>query len=201
MHNGRMRDATSATQGLEQPLSEPLGTELEAFSERLCSGGLRASLEYLNHRTPHRFTGVFRFDGDMLRSVELVDKWQADVRRGDDIPIANAYCSHLHGTGEDLEVTDGATDPRTPWMASSGMRSYSGALIRDVDGAPWGTICHYDAAPCQEARSSLPLLVAAASLLHAAAVMDEKPAQGSVASDVPEACRASSTRPSAVDSR
>ena len=71
----------------------PQATQLERLRDSLAGGGLRCALQYLNRRTPHRFTGVFRFDGSMLRSVELVDKWLPETRKGEDIPIASALCS------------------------------------------------------------------------------------------------------------
>ena len=33
------------------------------------SDGVHAALRYLNSRTPHRFTGVYRYDGDVLRNM------------------------------------------------------------------------------------------------------------------------------------
>lgn len=163
-------DALRAAQAHLAALRQTAQAEnLDAFLDHLHRGGLRAALQYLNRGAPHRFTGVFRFDGDMLRSVELVDKWSADVTQGEDIPLVQAYCSHLHDTGEPLAVSDGATDSRTRWMANSGVRSYSGALIRSDTGLPWGAVCHFDADPCDVSAASLPMLVAAASLLFSSA--------------------------------
>lgn len=147
----------------------PLASDLDAFREALSAGGLRGALAFLNARTPHRFSGIFRFDGDMLRSVALFDKWDPQVRVGTDLPVADAYCAHLRGTGENLEVADGALDPRVPWMAGSPVVSYCGALIHDRNHAPWGALCHFDTAPCQAKASDMPLLTAAAALIHGAA--------------------------------
>jgi hypothetical protein len=122
----------------------------------------------LNARTAHRFTAVFRFDGEMLRNVALVDKWLPSVERGDDVPLAQAYCSHLQTTGEPLEVRDGREDSRTPWMASSPIVSYCGAVIWNDAGEPWGALCHFDSAPCDAKDSEMPLLVAAAALIRQA---------------------------------
>lgn len=144
----------------------PLARDLEAFKRCLRQDGLRGALTHLNLRTPHRFTGVFRFDGDTLRSVALVDKWDANVERGEDAPVARAYCAHLRSTGQPLGVEDGDIDPRTPWMRGSGIASYCGAVIRNKLGAPWGALCHYDAGRCESKDSDMPLLVAAAALLY-----------------------------------
>ncbi|MGE4243735.1 GAF domain-containing protein [Ramlibacter sp.] len=153
----------TADKSHEQP--HPDRRDLDAFESAL-SGGLQSAIFHLNRLTPHRFTGVFRFDGEMLRSVALVDKWAPDVTRGDDLPIANAYCAHLHSTGQPLEVHDGASDPRTGWMRDAPFRSYSGAVIYAPDGSLWGALCHFDEKPCDEATSSLPLLLSAAGRLY-----------------------------------
>lgn len=153
----------------------PLERDLEAFSECLDQQRLRAALVFLNQRTPHRYTGVFRFDGDMLRNVALVDKWDADVAEGEDVPLAAAYCAHLHQTGEPLQVADGATDPRVPWMQDSPVVSYCGAVITDAAGAPWGALCHFDTARCDAKNSDLPLIVAAARILYEEALTAAAP--------------------------
>lgn len=147
----------------------PLASDLAAFVDALRSGGLRGALAFLNARTPHRFSGIFRFDGDMLRSVALFDKWDPEVKAGEDLPIADAYCAHLRGTGENIEVSDGRLDARVQWMSASPVVSYCGALIHDANHAPWGALCHFDTAPCQAKSSDMPLLTVAAALLHGAA--------------------------------
>lgn len=150
---------------LRDAVPPPLAADLAAFERVLDSDGLIAAMRHLNARTPHRFTGVFRFDGDMLRNVALVDKWLADVVVGEDVPLAQAYCAHLHSTGEPLLVADGPSDSRVPWMANSPVVSYCGALIRDAVGEPWGALCHFDTARCDVRNSDMPLLNAAASLV------------------------------------
>lgn len=139
--------------------------DVDSFSQALRQRGLRAALLFLNGRTPHRYTGVFRFDGDMLRSVALVDKWDAGVEHGEDVPLAAAYCAHLHRTGEPLEVEDGAEDARVPWMRDSPVVSYCGSVILDHAGTPWGALCHFDTARCDSKNSDMPLMVAAARMI------------------------------------
>jgi hypothetical protein len=148
-------------------------TDLAPFQIRLHEAGLRSALRYLNARTPHRFTGVFRFDGAMLRNVALVDKWLPQVECGGDVPLEQAYCAHLHRTGEPLETSDGHNDPRTPWMKDSGVISYCGAVIQDGTGQPWGALCHFDAASCDAKDSDMPLLSAAAALIFSSIEREE----------------------------
>lgn len=148
----------------------PLASDLQAFTVCLQQEGLRSAVLFLNRRTSHRYTGVFRFDGEMLRNVLLVDKWDPTVELGDDVPLAAAYCAHLHQTGEPLEVLDGATDARVPWMHGSPIVSYCGAVIEDAQGRPWGALCHFDTSPCDSKNSDMPLIVAAARIVYPGAL-------------------------------
>lgn len=139
--------------------------DITEFALRLSVHGPLGGIQFLNRRTPHRFTGIFQFAGEFLKSVELVDKWNSTVRRADDIPIASAYCAHLHRTGEPLVVKDGRHDPRVPWMNHSPVRSYCGAVIESPAGVPWGALCHFDVSPCESTPADIPLMVSAARLL------------------------------------
>ena len=143
--------------------------DLAEFARQLRDQGLRESLRYLNLRTPHRFTGVFRFDGEMLRNVTLIDKWVPGVEVGEDVPLAEAYCAHLKRTGEPLQVAHGPSDSRVPWMAGSRVVSYCGAVIDDDRGQRWGALCHFDTATCEAKNSDMPLLGAAATLIYQSA--------------------------------
>ncbi len=148
------------------PVPAPLAADWDAFRRTLLTGGLRSALAFLNARTPHRFTAIFRFDGEMLRCVQLVDKWDPAVERCEDIPVSQAFCSVVHDSGEPLEVVDSRTDARFPHLANGPVASYCGALIRDESGDPFGVLCHYDPQPCQSKKSDMPLLVAATPLIY-----------------------------------
>lgn len=139
--NGVMKSSEGLEEGCSHgdsgvPLesSSAISADLRGFEDALRQSGIAGPLRFLSARTSHRFTGVLRFDGDLLRSVALVDKWLPEVERGDDVPLAQAYCAHLKAVGEPLDVTDGRTDPRTPWMAESDVASYCGAVICDENG-------------------------------------------------------------------
>ena len=149
--------------------ASPEAGPLEEFERRLEQGGLVEALRFLNLRTPHRFTGVYRFDGETLRNVALVDKWLPGTQVGDDVPLARAYCSHLLGNGGSLDLGDGRTDPRTPGMQDSSVVSYCGSVILDEQEQPWGALCHFDEAYCQSRTSEVPLLVSAAKSVFGAA--------------------------------
>jgi hypothetical protein len=140
--------------------------ELGHFERTLQSHGLHPALRLLNARTSHRFTGVYRYDGALLRNVALVDRWNPDVTKGDDAPMAETFCAIVPSVGETLEVTDGPEDARFPWMVSNAVLSYCGALIRDPSGDPYGTLCHFDLARCEVSSTQLPLLAAATPLIY-----------------------------------
>ena len=146
------------------PANEML-PEIGEFTEMLAKQGVHAALDYLNRRTPHRYTGLFRFDGDTLRSEVLLDRLQPSVRQGLDVPMAATYCSLVGRQEAPLNILDAATDPQAQGVDTP-VISYCGVLIRDHQGRAYGTLCHYDMQRCQERTTDLPLLQAAAQLLH-----------------------------------
>lgn len=135
------------------------------FEAILSSAGISAALRFLNARTPHRYTGIYRYDGDMLRNEYLHDQFHPEVVKGEDVPLAQAYCSIVAHTRSALEVLDAATLPPNQMIAGSPVVSYCGVLIRDYQGEPFGALCHFDMKPCQVRVSDLPLLEAVAPLL------------------------------------
>jgi hypothetical protein len=144
--------------------SEPSG-ELSALQQALDEQGLHAALAYLNSRTPFRFTGVYRFDGDTLRNVCLFDRWSPAARQGADAPMAQTFCAIVAQHPEGLQVDDGRSDERFPWMADNAVISYCGTLLRDQTGAAFGTLCHFDVQRCQPSHQELALLQGAAPLV------------------------------------
>ncbi len=141
--------------------------ELAGFCVALREG-VRAALRYLNSRTPHRFTGVYRYDGEMLRNMALFDRSEPEAQRGNDIPMADAYCANVGRNREPLEFADAEGDGRFPYLPGSPVVSYCGVLISSPDGAPYGTLCHYDVRRCETHTSDIPLLKAAAPLIYEA---------------------------------
>lgn len=144
---------------------------VQDVQDALAAGGLFAALRTLNQRAPHRFTGVYRYDGDTLRNVALFDRWHPEAERGTDAPMAETFCALVPSQGMSLEVVDGTTDKRFPWMRDNDVVCYCGALLRDEAGTPWGTVCHFDLQPCEAARSILPEMLAVSALVYEAAAL------------------------------
>lgn len=130
--------------------------------------GVHAALRYLNSRTPHRFTGVYRYDGEMLRNMALFDRHEPQQQRGIDIPMADAYCANVGRSREPLEFADAKGDGRFPFLSGSPVVCYSGVLISTPEGVPYGTLCHYDVQRCETRTSDIPLLQAAAPFIYEA---------------------------------
>ncbi|MBC5992781.1 hypothetical protein [Pontibacter cellulosilyticus] len=142
-----------------------LKEEIEEFKAVLNSFGVHSALKFLNNRTPHRYTGLYRYDGDTLRNIALYDSYDQELQKGDDAPMNATYCSLLQKE-QKLEITDASEDIRVKNKIITPVTSYCGVLIRDSDGEPFGTLCHFDLKRCQERISDFPLLEAAASTFY-----------------------------------
>ena len=141
--------------------------EVVAFAQVLRAQGVHAALGYLNHRTTHRYTGVFRFDGQHSRNEVLFDRYDATVRQGRDVPLVEAFCSLVGRDQTPLQILDASLDSRCKEVNTL-VVSYCGLLMYDAQGRVYGTLCHYDLELCQTLALKLPLLEAAASLLYQA---------------------------------
>ena len=139
--------------------------DLRDFTRAL-QQGVPAALAYLNARTPHRYTGIWRYEGDTLRSAALYDRANPALRRGEDAPLSATYCAVV-GQQSPLVIHEAATDARAQVQAvPTPVVSYCGVLIQDAQGRPFGTLCHYDLQRCQPRLSDLPLLEAAGALFY-----------------------------------
>lgn len=142
---------------------------LAKFEAVLATRGVHQALRFLNGRVPHRFTGVYRFEPPMLRSVCLVDGYDLTVRRGDDAPLESTYCSIVGRTGGPFASENAGRDGRLAGHPARGsVIAYCGVLLDDPGGAPFGTLCHFDAMPCDVPVHEMPLMHAAAPLLYRA---------------------------------
>jgi GAF domain-containing protein len=112
--------------------------------------GLLAAMRLLNAAVPYRFSAVFRFEGDILCNVCLVDKLDPAVRRTPDQPICDSYCIYIQRSGKLFSVGDSLVDSRvTEHPKRTLFRSYYGVPILSPDGRLLGTACHFDEAPVQ----------------------------------------------------
>jgi hypothetical protein len=119
-----------------------------AFEHRLHREGLHAALGLLNATTPYRLTGVYRFEGDLVRSVVLFDRKNPQLTMGQDVPWNDSYCRMAAEDGSRCEIKDALEDARlTTHAARVAVQAYVAVLLKTPDDAPLGTLCHYDLHP------------------------------------------------------
>jgi GAF domain-containing protein len=115
------------------------------FRHVLDSGGVRAALRFLNERSVHRFTALFRFEGATLRNLHLVDRDDPTVERSPDLPVLESYCVFVRQTSQPFLTSDSLNDPRVEGHPKQrSVQSYCGIPLMDEDGTLFGTICHFD---------------------------------------------------------
>ena len=118
---------------------------LEVFASILSSEGPAAALDHLNKGVPHRYTAIYRFDGELLRNVLLSDK------RGEvspdfllAVPFEHSFCQFVL-RDRSFRTEDSRADPRLEGHPSRGIviSYHSVPLIAD-DGSLWKTLSHFD---------------------------------------------------------
>ncbi|MES2642285.1 MAG: GAF domain-containing protein [Myxococcota bacterium] len=144
------------------------GPPLLKFRRVLGEQGIVAALRLLNSRAPHRFTGLYRYDGEMLRNLHLVDAFDPELVRGADVAMEDAYCAVVHERRQSIAFRDAKTAPEVTWRPGSPVVSYCGVLLTDGDGAAFGALCHFDVKPCDRPATEMELLENAAPILMAA---------------------------------
>ncbi len=122
--------------------------------------GVLAALRILNGRAPHRYTGIYKYTPEILKNVYLVDAYHQEVTKGDDVSNEDAYCILL---SNERKIAFGrAEDAPCPIKLASPVVSYCGVLLIRSTGEPFGSLCHYDLARCQEPSTQMPYLEAIA---------------------------------------
>ena len=148
----------------------------DAFRETLESAGLPAALRFLNTRTRHRFTALYRFDAPWLRNVCMVDRENPGLLVTADCAIRESYCSYIFDAEREFDVEDASEDGRVAGHPKRDvLLAYCGVPVFDAGGACVGTLCHFDPRPRLVPAAERPLLERAAAMLaghvavHAAA--------------------------------
>ena len=121
---------------------------MKQFEASLRADGLFAAMRWLNGRVPYRYSAVFRFDGDVLRNICLIDKENPNVFTCADQPITNSsVCtsavqvrvSALKKLLIDRRVED---HPKR-----RNVQCYYGIPLYRAKGQMLGTVCHFDNSP------------------------------------------------------
>jgi GAF domain-containing protein len=120
------------------------------FQNTVETAGLWTALRALNAQTPYRYSAVFRFEGEDLRNVCLVDRQDQAVRTCPDQPIGDSYCIYVQRSGRSFDVADSMADARVAGHPKrEAFHSYYGVPLLAADGRLLGTVCHFDTAAVQ----------------------------------------------------
>jgi GAF domain-containing protein len=139
---------------------------LEALRAALSRGGPDAALEYLNQGVPHRYTAMYRFDGELLRNVLLCDKLE-QVRPDFllAVPFKHSFCQFVL-RDQAFRTEDSRQDKRLDGHPYQGVViSYHSVPLTTDDGSLWGTLSHFDMQRRDLSDDEFHLLESAARLL------------------------------------
>lgn len=140
--------------------------DLTALKTTLETEGLNAALEGLNRRVPHRYTVIYRFDGDAFYSVAVFDKQGEPppvlFRR---VPFVDSFCQFT--VGEGVFRTESSMDDRRldGHIHQANVQSYTGLPLDDASGNLYGTFCHLDMVPQKLDETEFAFLQQATRLL------------------------------------
>jgi len=144
---------------------EELTENREALKRILETQGIRNALVFLNHLTNHRFTSLYRFDDETLKSRIFYDRLNPRQEECPDIPLETSYCIFLKQTGEAFLTEDSLSDERVvDHPKRRAVQSYYGVPLVTSTGEMFGSLCHFDFEP-------RPLEPAAAELLDTLAYL------------------------------
>ncbi len=118
---------------------------MKKFKDALMTGGIQRALEVLSARVPHRFTAVYRFDEQMMRSEAFIDRnGGPPILRLLNVDLGHSFCQYTMRDGF-FASEDTRDDPRLDGHQAQGrILSYHGVPLTDADGKPFGSLCHYD---------------------------------------------------------
>lgn len=144
---------------------------LDTFSQILKTKGLPGGLASLNEGVPHRYTGVYRFAGFILKNVYLHDA--LGKRRPaylSAMPLDKSLAQFIQ-PGTPFRTDDSSKDPRLAGHAYERMVfSYHGTALVAPSGHLWGVLCHFDLTPLSLPDDAFELLEAVAPIVAAFAI-------------------------------
>ena len=150
----------------ELALNDSQREAVRGFGALLQEEGLHAALAFLNARSGHRFTGIYRFDPPTLRNVHLFDSANPALEVTDDAPLRETYCSLVGDTAAPFATGDSRADERlAEHPARETTLAYCGVPLTRPDGTPFGTLCHFDVVPRRVRAGEIPVMQGAGTLI------------------------------------
>ena len=132
--------------------------QTEALRSVLSDRGVIGGLALLNDRTDYRYTGIYKFDGDVMRAAYVFDRFAEHRSWLRAVPLNRSFCRYVLQQGEFL-ITSASRDPRLHGHPYDGLvESYYGRLLTREDGVPYGTFIHFDMEPRDMSKQELAFL-------------------------------------------
>lgn len=145
--------------------------KVASLARALANGGLWSGLRYINSTTDYRFTGLYRFDRQTLRTIALFDRATPEVHSAPDVDASLSYCSLMRESGEPLRIADAPNDARAVGHPSRDVvQAYCGIPLIDEDGTVIGSLCHFALEPTLLYDEDLELLLRVPATLRDASV-------------------------------
>lgn len=117
---------------------------MKVLKSTLDSGGIIAGLQFLNSRVPHRYTGIYKFHGDMIHRVFLYDKLDGPQPFAKSTPVAESFAGFITAD-QPFSVTDASSKVGLiKAVKRSSVVSYFGVGMSQVPGKVFGSLCHFD---------------------------------------------------------
>ena len=120
---------------------------VETVIDIINSKGLKAALQLLNERVPHRWTAIYKLDQGVMHNLQIVDKENA-VELGDlaAFELKDSFCQFAISDGKFVSANTGEDlDERLIGHRYKGVvNAYVGLpLVKGFDEI-YGTFCHFD---------------------------------------------------------
>lgn len=139
---------------------------LNEFSMLLVSEGLQSALSFLNFGIVHRYTAIYRLNGQVLENVVLIDKLKEILPANlASVPYSQSFCQFAIRDGY-FSTENSAWDDRLDGHPAQGvMNSYHAFPLVTDAGDVLGTVCHFDTAALALEEQDFELLRSAARIV------------------------------------
>ena len=104
------------------------------FEETLQRHGLFHAFAFLNGITPYRFTGVYRFEDGVVKSVLLYDRKNPELRIGENVPWNDSYCRITADNRSSCTIEESLADER---LLQHAARYFTGVLCCSASDTYW----------------------------------------------------------------
>ena len=121
----------------------------EKFRNTLKSSGIFSALSLINRLSVHRYTALFKFQDNVLKSVCIIDREDGiNCKKEWILPLSHTYCQFVLVEKAPVEIVDAIHDERlTEHPHRELVQSYCGYPIFDSNGEVIGTVCLFDTQP------------------------------------------------------